>query len=147
MGIYSRFKRAQDGFRALVELLESTPITRRQKMIDAGMAEDPAYTEQALKYVLSFEDVIQLPDLELAEVVAAAPPRIMAYAISQTSDEVKNRFLSNAQPRVRAEIKDYLSVQVGLRELGGAQLKIVEVTRQLERRGLIKTKRIPLQLD
>jgi hypothetical protein len=32
---------------------------------------------------------------------------------------------------------------VGLREIGGAQLKLVEVTRKLEKQGLVKTKQIP----
>ena len=69
MSVYARFKRTQEGFRSLIELLETTPMSRRQKMIDVGMAEDPVYTEKALSYVLTFEDVIQLPDLELAELI------------------------------------------------------------------------------
>ena len=144
MSVYSRFKKAPNGFRSLVELLETTPLARRQKMIDVGMTEDPEYTARALELVLSFEDIVSLPDLELAEVVAAAPPRMTAIAISQLGEDVKTRFMLNAQPRVRADIKDYLSVQSGLREIGGAQLKLVEVTRQLERKGFVKTKRIPL---
>ena len=51
MGVYTRFKRNPDGLRQLVELLESTPSSRRQKMIDVGMQEDPDYTKQALQYV------------------------------------------------------------------------------------------------
>jgi len=32
---------------------------------------------------------------------------------------------------------------VNLREVGGAQLKLIEISRELERKGYIKTKRIP----
>jgi flagellar motor switch protein FliG len=137
MGVYTRFKRGPEGFRALVELLESTPASRRQ------MKEDPDYTQEAMLFVLTFEDIIKLPDLELAEVLAKTPARTVALAIRQSADEVKQRFLRNAKPQVAAEIKDYMTVEAGLRETGGAQLKLIEVARQLERRGLVKTKHIP----
>jgi flagellar motor switch protein FliG len=143
MGVYTRFKRGPEGFRALVELLESTPASRRQKMLDVGMKEDPDYTQEAMLFVLTFEDIIKLPDLELAEVLAKTPARTVALAIRQSADEVKQRFLRNAKPQVAAEIKDYMTVEAGLRETGGAQLKLIEVARQLERRGLVKTKHIP----
>ena len=70
MSVYARFKRSPEGFRKLVELLESTPPSRRQKMIDVGMEEDAEYTNRALQYVMNFDDIIKLPDTELAEVCA-----------------------------------------------------------------------------
>lgn len=143
MSVYARFKRNPDGFRALVELLETTPAVRRKKMIDVGMAEDPEYTQKALQYVMTFEDILKLPDLELAEVLAKAPPRMTAYALNQADEETRLRFLKNAQPQVSAQIRDYLQMKIGLREVGGAQLKVIETARQLERAGLVKCKRIP----
>src|SRR5690242_9988567 len=104
MSVYARFKRDHEGLRKLVELLESTPLSRRQKMIDVGNAEDPEYTEKALKYLLTFEDVIKLPDLELAEVIGTAMPRITGYAISKSSPEIQERFLKNSIGPVRAEV-------------------------------------------
>src|SRR4051812_32826622 len=96
MSVYARFKRDPDGFRKLVELLETTPISRRQKMIDVGMAEDAPYTEKALSFVMTFEDVMKLPDLELAELIATAPTRMTGYAVAKASKEVQQRFLKNA---------------------------------------------------
>jgi flagellar motor switch protein FliG len=144
MSVYARFKRTPEGFRALIELLETTPVSRRQKMIDVGNAEDREYTERALKFMLTFEDVINLPDMELAEVIATAPPRMTGYAISKSSKEIQDRFLKNSIARLAGEIRDFMQTTIGLREVGGAQLKLVEVTRQLEKKGLVKTKQIPL---
>ncbi|HAR41468.1 MAG TPA: hypothetical protein DCS07_02360 [Bdellovibrionales bacterium] len=143
MSVYARFKRNPDGFRNLVELLETTPQVRRQKMIDVGMQEDPDYTMKALEFTLNFTDIINLPEMELAELIAAAPPRTTGYAFLQAPEAMKLRVLQVAPPRLRADLKDYLSVTVGPREIGGAQLKMVEITRQLERKGLVKTKKIP----
>lgn len=143
MSVYARFKKDPDGFRKLIELLETTPVVRRQKMIDVGMQEDAVYTQRALELMMTFEDVLGLPDLELAEVVAAAPARMLAFAICKAGEEIHKRFLGNAQPKVRAEIRDFLLVNAGPREIGGAQLKIVEIARQLERRGRVSAKKIP----
>lgn len=143
MSVYARFKRDPEGMRKLVELLETTPMSRRQKMIDVGNAEDPDYTEKALGFVMTFEDVMNLPDLELAEVISAALPRMTGFAISKSRPEVKERFLKNAIGGKQAEIRDFMEVNPTLSEVGGAQLKLVEVTRGLEKKGLIKTKQIP----
>lgn len=143
MSVYARFKRDPEGFRKLVELLETTPVSRRQKMIDVGMAEDPAYTEKALQYLMTFEDVIGLPDIELAEVIAAAPPRMTGYAVSKSTEEIQQRFLRNCIGPNMGQVREFMEMNIGLREIGGAQLKLVEVARSLEKRGLIKTKQIP----
>lgn len=145
MGVYTRFKRNPDGLRQLVELLEATPVARRQKMIDVGMQEDAEYTNQALQYLISFEDILKLPDLELADLINETPPRFTALAIHAASEEVKNRFLSRAQPKIMSEIKDMLeSSKITHAQIGTGQLKMIEMTRKLEKRGMVKLKRIPI---
>lgn len=143
MGVYTRYKRDPEGFRRLVELLESTPKSRRQKMIDVGMVEDPDYTLKALDYLMGFEDILKLPDMELAELLAKAPPKMTGYAIHGMAKEILDRFVKNSKPQIAAEIRDYAEVKVGPTEMGGAQLKLITVARELEKRGFIKTKKIP----
>ncbi len=143
MSVYARFKRGPEGLRAIVSLLESTPLSRRQKMIEVGTAEDPEFTAKVLALLLTFEDVIQLPDLELAELMATAPPRMTGYAISKLEEEVQRRFLRCSKPAVASQVREAMDVEVELREIGGAQLKLIEVTRSLEKKGLVNTKKIP----
>jgi flagellar motor switch protein FliG len=88
---------------------------------------------------------MKLPDLELSEVLAETPGRFVGFAIHKASEEVKNRFLAKANPRTGAEIKEYLEMpNVTLAQIGGGQMKMIETTRKLEKKGLIKTKRVPL---
>jgi flagellar motor switch protein FliG len=145
MGVYTRFKREPEGFRALVELLETTPVERRRRMLEVGMQEDPEFTRDAERYLFTFEDILQLPDMELAELAATAPPRITAYSLYGCSQEVILRFLRNSKPRVMAEVRDLMEVKIGPVECGGARLKLIGVARQLEKRGKILTKKIPLR--
>ncbi|MFZ9595336.1 MAG: FliG C-terminal domain-containing protein [Bdellovibrionia bacterium] len=143
MGVYFRFKKSFGGFRKLVELLESTPMKRRKRMIEVGMQEDPDYTEKALRYILTFEDISQLPVLELADVIAGTPPQHVGYAIHGESDEVKQKFLSCVQPRSIGEVRDAMESSVNAFQKSGAIAKMIEVARKLEKNGIVKTKRIP----
>lgn len=143
MGVYTRFKKSPDGLRQLVELIESTPLSRRQKMIDVGMQEDPNYTQRALSYVIVFEDILKLQDMELAELLSETPGRFTGFAVYGQSEEVRNRFLSKAQPRMAVEIKEVFEMKnITPGQIAGAQAKLIEITRKLEKRGILKTKRI-----
>src|SRR5690348_9642457 len=128
MGVYTRFKKDPDGLRKLVELLEVTPPSRRQKMIDVGMQEDPDYTQKAMQYCIVWEDILKLNDMELAEVLSETPARMTAYAIIGAAEEVKTRFLNKANPRAAAEIKEYVELPgITPVQIAGAQLKLIEV--------------------
>ena len=144
MSVYARFKRNQNGLRQLVELWETTPMERRKRMIEVGMDEDPNYTQMVMQYVMTFQDVLALGEMALAELIAIVPPRMMAFSLAGADETTCERFLKCAKPPVAAEIRDFLGVKVGLREIGSAQLKVVEKLRELERRGLVNVKKIPL---
>ncbi len=143
MSIYWRYKQNPDGFRKLVELLETTPPSRRQRMIDAGLAEDSRYTNQALQYVMEFRDIIGLPDSELAEVLARSPARIVAYAICGLEEAQRSRFLKCVPVKLMGEVKDFLDVKALPTDVSGARIKLISIARELERIGLVKTKAIP----
>jgi flagellar motor switch protein FliG len=138
----SFYKRNPEGLRRLVELLETTPMERRTKMIEAGNREDKHYTDLALSLMMSFTDIISMPDMELAEVAAHAPVRTIAAALFQLPEEVRKRFFLCSPAKLRGDLKEYMEHEFTLREVGGARLKMVEIARGCERRGLIKTKHI-----
>jgi flagellar motor switch protein FliG len=118
----------------------------RRKMVDVGTAEDEAYTQEALKYVMELSDIVQLPPLQLAEVCAKASPKVIAYSIVGQPKEVIDKFLSSAPPAIAAQIRDLTEIKVGPRESEGARLKLIETARGLERLGLVRTKKIPLKI-
>ena len=144
MGVYTRYKKSPTGFRQIVELIETTPMSRRQKMIDVGMSEDPEYTRKVLSFVLSFSDVIHLPDLELAEVLGSVPGQWIGFSIHNQPKEVQDRFMSQSRPKSIAEIKEVLEdSKVTAFQISAAQSKLIQATRALEKKGYVKTKSIP----
>ena len=144
MGVYTRFKqKGIDGFRALVELMETTPASRRQKMIDVGMTEDPIYTEEAMKYVITFQDVLEMNDMELAELLSDVPAQVVAAAIAPLKEEVRLRFLKCVRGGALSDIRLFLEGSISLSQTGGAQLKMITYARQMEKRGLFPKKSVP----
>lgn len=143
MSLY-RYKKNPDGLRQVVELWETLPAVRRQKIVDASREEDPKFVETALSLLISFDDVTKLPDLELAEIIGEAPARSTGYAINGAAKEVVDRFLRNTQSTKLAEIRDCVeSTSVSSIDRGGGQVKLIEITRKLEREGRIRFKKIP----
>jgi flagellar motor switch protein FliG len=114
-------------------------------MIEVGLAEDPVYTRLALSLTLSFQEILGQPDLVIAEVCAAAQARTVGRAIARSAVEIQRRFLRCCSPGKASEVREIFSEEVTLREVGGAQLQMVVVTRELERKGVLQFKRIPLQ--
>ena len=143
MSVFTRFKRDPSGFRALIELWESTPRVRREKMIEKGMDEDAAFTREALKYLLTFEDIVGFSDEELTELLKVTPERLVGIAIRSLSPAQQERFIKNAKSTARLEIRDTTDIAFSLKEVGGAQLKLVAYARELEKKGRIRTKAIP----
>ena len=144
MGVYTRFKRAPDGLRRLVELLETTPGSRRQKMIDVGMVEDPEYTKIALQYMFSFNDIMGLPDSELAEVIAETSPQLVGLAIHSADEEIKDKFFRMAPIKLLGAIREAVELPATALQIGSAQVKMIESARKLEKKGFVKTRRIPV---
>ena len=143
MSVYTRFKKDPDGLRNLVELLEVTPRERRTKMINVGMEEDADYTNKAVSLMMTFEDVLKLKDSELAELMVHAPLRSIGAAYSRQTPEYKRFVLSCCPMSKMGEIRDLFEMEFTLAEIGGAQLKLIEATRKLERQGTLQIKKIP----
>ncbi len=136
-----------EGFRKLVSLLETTPLEKRRKMLEVGMKEDPAYTTEAVKYLMNFADILALQEMELSELLARAPLRIVALSIHPLSEEVRKRFLHHAPRKKQADLKLMLEGSApSLSLVGGAQLQMVGHLRELEKNALIRFKRIPDEL-
>ena len=146
MAIYTRYKRP-GGLRALVELLESSAPTSRKKMIDKGLIEDEKFTRLAESYILTWEDVINLSDPELCETLAKANPRAIGMALIGLPTDQVQRFLRNSPMKSIGDIREMLEQKLGPREVSGARVLIVQATRELEKAGVLKVKKIPEMVE
>jgi flagellar motor switch protein FliG len=147
MGV-DRYSRDDEGFRKYVELIESTPTAKRQTFIDSAKAENPQFAEAAEKYMLTFERIVNLPEMEITEVFAAPELKadMIAVAICSVEDAgVKEKLTKHIPrtiaPRVHIEMKE--NPKPKAYDIGGARLKIIMAARDLEKRGKLKSMQIP----
>jgi len=144
VGVYARFKKEENGLRHLVELLEGSPWERRQKMIEVGMQEDAEYTQKALQYVLSFEDILYFSNSELEEVLLHTTGKVLGCALHKMDAWIQGRFFSVAKPEILAECKEFLEdPSVTSFEVEEGKRKLIAIARNLEKTGRISAKHIP----
>lgn len=137
-----------DGFRKYVELLETTPLKKRQTFIDAAKTENPFFVETAEKYMITFERITKLPEMELAEVFGAEGLKSenIATAILSIEDAVLRELIIKAVPR-----KQVTEIQLYMKEfpvpkpadIGSSRLALILKARELEKLGKLKSIQIP----
>lgn len=147
MGI-ERYSGTDAGFRQYVELLETTPPKKRQEFLDAAKKENAAFAENIEKFIITFEKITKLPEMELAEVFGATglKAEFMANAILSVQDSsVKDLLVKFVPRKMAAEVmllmKDFPSPKPP--EVGAARLAMIQTARKLEKEGKLKTLLIP----
>jgi flagellar motor switch protein FliG len=143
-----RYVRDDEGFRKYVELMEEMPTAKRGSMMEAAKKENPFFVETAAKYILTFERITNLPDLELTEVLGAPglKPEVIAVGIVSVTDaEVRTKLLKhiprNLASPVAQEMKD--KPEPKAYDIGAARLQIIKKARELEKKGKLDSVQIP----
>lgn len=143
-----RYTRDDEGFRKYLELLESTPTAKRQKFIASARAENPAFVDAIEKYLLTFERITKLPDMELTELLGdpGLKVEVVSAALCSVSDAAaKERMVQNLPrdlaPKVLMQMKEFPDPSP--QEAGGSRLKVIQMARELEKNGKLKSVQIP----
>lgn len=143
-----RYVKDEKGFRKYVELMETMPTAKRQSMMAAAKSEHPLFVETAEKYVISFDRICRLPDMELTEVLASPQlkPELIATAILSLEDAGLREKMLAQLPRnrlllVNNELKDAQPPKPF--DIGAARLQKIQTTRELEKAGKLESLQIP----
>ena len=143
-----RYVNNDEGFRKYVELMETTPPKKRQEFLTAAKAENPLFAENVEKYLITFEKITKLPEMELAEVFGAEglKAEVIANAILSVQDPGLKESLLRFVPKklaasVSLTMKDFPEPKPP--EVGAARLTMIQAARELEKAGKLKTLLIP----
>ena len=143
-----RYAKDDDGFRKYVELMETTPTKKRQKFLDAAKAENEKFATTVEKYILTFDRITKLPEMELAEVLGAdgLKPEAIANAISSVPDAAERERLVKMIPRkyapqIQLQMKDFPNPKP--EQIGASRLQVIQMARELEKSGKLKSVQIP----
>ncbi len=86
-----------------------------------------------------FEDIVQIDDRGIQRILRDVDKRDLALALKVSDDKIKNKIFKNMSERAAAVVKEELEFMgpVKLKEVEQAQMRIVDIVKQLESDGEI----------
>jgi flagellar motor switch protein FliG len=143
-----RYLKDDQGFRAYVELMESTASAKRKTLMDAARRECAEFVDAAEKYLFTFERITQLPSLELTEVLGASGIKVEALAVAINSvaeAAVREKLIRHVPRNLLAQLHQELESNPVPKpaDIGGARLQLIKKARELEKQGRLDSMAIP----
>ncbi|MFH1863095.1 MAG: flagellar motor switch protein FliG, partial [bacterium] len=127
------------GIKLVADILNLTG-QRLEKHILGGIARDnPELATEIKNLMFVFEDLINLDDRSIQKVLKEIDNRELALALKATSEDLKNKILSNMSKRAADIVLEELKYMgpVRLSEVENTQQRIIDAIRKLEEDGQI----------
>jgi flagellar motor switch protein FliG len=111
--------------------------TLERDLLERLSLRDAALCEEVKNLMFVFEDLAMLEDRSLQRLLRDVEIRDLALALKIASDDLKNRLMSAMTQRAMMALKEELEMlgAVRMRDVEGAQAKIVSLVRRLEEAG------------
>lgn len=137
---YPHTDRGSVSVEACVELLNGLGEQRRDSMLSRLRGLSPNLTEQILKRLLRFEDILRLSDRDIQKVLREVDSQELAKALSGVSNEVSEAFFRNMSSRAGKLLREEMEY-MGTPPEGSpeeARAKVLEIIRILDEQGDIE---------
>lgn len=131
------------GIQSTVEILNRVDRSTEKTIMESLEQTDPELADTIKKRMFVFEDIITLDDRAIQRVIREVESKDWALSLKGSNEAVQDRVYKNMSQRAAAMLKeeiDYLG-PVRLRDVEGAQQRIVAVIRKLEDAGEIVVSR------
>jgi flagellar motor switch protein FliG len=123
----------------VANILNLTGSSVEKTVLDQMDAIDPEVAESVRNLMFVFEDISRLTDREIQTLMREVDQKDLVIALKASSEELKNKIMSNMSERVRAFMVEEMEFMGPMRlsEVEEVQLRIVQHVRQLEEQGQI----------
>lgn len=108
MGMLDRYKK-KGGFFQLLQLLETSPLAKREQFLGLIASESPAWEDALRKRILTIDRVYSWESQYLAEIFSRVPPLTLANALHGSELEKVEQLLGTLPPISKRKIMDLLS--------------------------------------
>lgn len=127
------------GLETVVDIMNTIDRTTEREILEKLGEQDPELAEEIRKHLFVFEDLVKLDDRSIQIILREVDTRDLALALKGATDELKKKIFRNMSKRAASLLKDELDYMgpVRVKDVEGAQQKIVEVVRRLEEAGEI----------
>ncbi len=129
------------GIDNVAEIFNNMERENSKKILENLSKEDEKLASKIRDLMFVFDDIAKLDNKDIQEILKRIDKKNLIVALKGTTEEIKERFLSNMSHRAADTIKeemDYLGA-VKVKEVSEAQHSIVEEIRAMDDEGIIST--------
>lgn len=142
MGMIDRYKK-KGGFSQLLQLLETSPATKREQFLGLIAAESPVWEDALRKRVLTISRVYSWDAQFLVEIFSRLPPLTLANALHGNPPEQNDNLLGCLPPISKRKITDLMGESNPTpAEKGTCVAKILSEVRGFISQGILKLEKV-----
>ena len=130
---------AAGGIKILADILNVADRSTEKEILGAMQDENPEVANQVKQLLFVFDDILKLDDRAVQRILREVDTNDLALALKASDDDIKNKILVNVSERAAEMIQEEIEYMgpKRLSEVEAAQLRIIEVIRNLEEAGEI----------
>jgi flagellar motor switch protein FliG len=127
------------GTKSLATILNRTNITMSKEILEKLSDRDADVATEVKRLMFLFEDIVQFQDKDMQKILRVIDRKDLALALKIAEDKLKNKIFANMSERAADLLKEELQYMgmVKLKEVEGAQAKIIDAIKTLEDNGEI----------
>jgi flagellar motor switch protein FliG len=128
--------RQTGGTRAVANILNKCNNTVARFLIESLEQQSPDIALEVKRLMFLFEDIIYIDDRGIQRILREIDKKDLALALKVADEKLKDKVFKNMSERAVSLIKEELNFMgpVRLREVEQAQMRIVDIVKQLEER-------------
>lgn len=127
------------GAKCLAAILNRTNVTMVKEILDKLENVDSETTYEVKRLMFIFEEIININDKDIQKIMREIDRKDLALALKISDDKLKEKIFKNMSERAADLLKEELQYMgmVKLKEVEGAQSRIIDVIKALEEQGEI----------
>lgn len=127
------------GVKSVAEILNRVDRTTEKSVFSKLSERDPELANEVRNLMFVFDDIVMVTDAGIQRTLKEIDNKDLSLALKAANEDVKNKIFTNMSNRAAEMIREDMEYMgpVRLRDVEGAQSRIVEVIRRLEEAGEI----------
>ncbi len=127
------------GTKSLAAVLNRTNVSLSKEILSNMSEKDADVAGEVKRLMFLFEDVVNIQDKDIQKILREVDRKDLALALKIVDEKLKEKILSNMSERAADLLKEELQYMgmVKLKEVEGAQARIIDVVKALEESGEI----------
>ncbi len=125
---------ATGGAQIVAGILNKSNNAQAKSLLESIEEKDVALAAEIKRLMFLFEDIAAIDDKGIQKIIGSVDKKDLALALKAADERIKNKIFKNMSERASATIKEELEFMgpVKLKDVEAAQMRIVDVVKQLE---------------